>query len=177
MIGLVLVDTNVFVYAQDASEPAKRARARDWIGMLWREQRGRTSIQILSEYFSVVTRKTRLGVSPENAWEDIQMFMRWMPQAQDAELLTRTYALVGRFQLDWWDCLVIAAAQAQACTLILTEDLQDGADYDGIVARNPFKLDVAEEHMAYAAVPRVASRHRGRGRPRKRPQRASNSPT
>jgi predicted nucleic acid-binding protein len=175
MSALVLVDTNVLVYAQDASEPAKRERAREWIALLWREQRGRTSIHILSEYFSVVTRKVRLAVPAESAWEDIQMFMQWMPQELDSELLTRAYGIGRRFKLCWWDCLVVAAAQAQACTVLLTEDLQDGADYGGVLVRNPFTFGVAEERTAYAPAPRLPSRHRGRGRPRIKPRAAASN--
>ncbi len=173
MTALVFVDTNVLVYAQDGSEPVKRARAREWIDMLWHEQRGRTSIQVLSEYFSVVTRKVRLKVSPESAWEDVKMFMNWMPQELDAELLVRAYRIGERYRLSWWDCLVVAAAHAQACTLLLTEDLQDGAKYDGVIVRNPFTFGVAEEHAAYKPAPALAPRHRSRGRPRlKRPRAA-----
>jgi predicted nucleic acid-binding protein len=175
MTALVLVDTNILVYAQDASEPIKRARAREWIDMLWREQRGRISIQILGEYFSVVTRKAHLKASRESAWEDVQMFMNWMPQELDSELLLRAYDIGGRYQLNWRDCLVVAAAQAQGCTSLLTEDLQDGAGYGGVIVRNPFTYGVAEERAAYQPVPRLASRHRGRGRPRKHPPRASST--
>jgi predicted nucleic acid-binding protein len=170
MTALVLVDTNVLVYAQDDSEPSKRARAREWLELLWREQRGRTSVHILSEYFSVVTRKARLSVSPESAWEDVQLYMNWMPHELDSESLVRAYGIARRFHLNWWDCLVVAAAQAQGCALLLTEDLQDGADYGGVIVRNPFTFGVAEEHTAYKLMPRLAPRHRGRGRPRKRPQ-------
>jgi hypothetical protein len=56
--------------------------------------------------------------------------------------------------------------------LLLSEDLQDGADYGGIVVRSPFTLRVAEEKGAYTLPPRLASRHRGRGRPRKSAKRA-----
>ena len=53
------------------------------------------------------------------------------------------------------------------------EDLQDGADYGGVSVRNPFTLAVADERSAYTALPKLASRHRGRGRPRRNPPRAA----
>jgi predicted nucleic acid-binding protein len=43
MTAAVFVDTNVFVYARDASEPAKRSVSIQWLEQLWREHRGRTS--------------------------------------------------------------------------------------------------------------------------------------
>jgi len=166
MIAPVFVDTNVFVYARDPRDPIKRARAAEWLGLLWREQRGRTSAQVLGEYYSVVTRKATLGVAPELAWEYVRALMEWNPQQIDAALLSRAYAVERRHRLNWWDCLIVAAAQVQGCALLITEGLQDGATFGGVIVRNPFVLGVAEEHTAYAPVQKLTSRHRGRGRPR-----------
>ncbi len=44
--------------------------------------------------------------------------------------------------------------------------MQDGADYGGVIVRNPFMLRVAEEATCIRAGPKsIVSRHRGRGRP------------
>ena len=167
MIAPVFVDTNIFVYARDPRDPLKMARATEWLDVLWREQRGRTSAQMLSEYYSVVTRKATMGVAAEVAWEYVRALMEWSPQQIDGALLARAHVIEGQHHLNWWDCLIVAAAQAQGCALLLTEDLQDGANYGGVIARNPFKLGVAEQAAAYTPSPKIASRHRGRGRPRK----------
>ena len=97
----------------------------------------------------------------------------WNPQPIDLKVLTRAYEIEKQNRLNWWDCLIVAAAQAQGCVLLLTEDLQDGADYGGVSVRNPFTLGVADERSAYSAMPKLASRHRGRGRPRRNPSRAA----
>ena len=175
MIAPVFVDTNIFVYARDPRDPVKRARAAEWLDLLWREQRGRTSAQVLSEYYSVVTRKATMGVAPEQAWEYVRALMAWNPQQIDGALAARAYLIEGRHRLSWWDCLIVAAAQAQGCALLLTEDLQDKAEYGGVTVRNPFLLAVAEEGSAYSVPQRVASRHRGRGRPRRNPKAATAS--
>ena len=169
----VFVDTNILVYWRDSTNPEKQLRATEWLDFLWRERRGRTSTQVLSEFYSVVVRKKVSGISPEEAWRDVQAFSEWSPQPVDVDLLARAYSVERRYALSWWDSLVVAAAQAQACALLLTEDLQDGADYGGVIVRNPFKLGIAEESGAYMVTPKIASRHRGRGRPRTRPQRAT----
>jgi predicted nucleic acid-binding protein len=173
MTALVFVDTNVFVNAREPADSLKRVRAREWLEVLWRELRGRTSSQVLGEYYSLLTVRAKIPVSREIAWEDVRELLEWKPQELDGEVLTRAHAIEGRFQLNWWDCLIVAAAQTQGCALLLTEDLQDGADYGGVIVRNPLGLGVAEEHTAYAPVQKLASRHRGRGRPRTRPQRAA----
>jgi predicted nucleic acid-binding protein len=177
MSGLVLVDAGVLVAALDVQNASRRLRAREWIELLWRERRGRTSIHVLNEYFSFVTRKSSMKISPEDAWEDVQMFLTWSPQETDADLLARAFHLGQRFQLDWSMALVVAAAQAQGCSLLLSEQLENGATFDGVVVRDPFNLAVGEEHTAYKVAPKLSSRHRGRGRPRTRPQRASGGGT
>ena len=70
MSAPVFVDTNVLVYARDASEPGKQPRAAAWLAHLWREQTGRTSVQVLSEYYATVTRKLRPGLPAADAWDD-----------------------------------------------------------------------------------------------------------
>ncbi len=167
MTAPCFVDTNVLVYWRDARDPIKQVRAREWLDALWLEQRGRTSVQVLSEFYSVMTSKFASHVSREDTWRDVQAMMAWAPQPVDADLLRRARDIEARHQLNWWDCLIVAAAQAQGCALLLSEDLQDGASYDGVIARNPFKLAVAEQATAYTPSPKMASRHRGRGRPRK----------
>jgi predicted nucleic acid-binding protein len=43
-----------------------------------------------------------------------------------------------RYHLSWWDALIVAAAQADGCTHLLSEDLQDGQQLDGVVVISPF---------------------------------------
>jgi hypothetical protein len=111
----------------------------------------------------------------EEAWRDIQALISWNPFPVNVELLNRARVIENKYRLSWWDSQIVAAAQAQGCAMLLTEDLQDGAIYDGVVARNPFVLGVSEEHMAYALAPKSAARYRGRGRPRIRQQRVAGS--
>lgn len=161
------VDTNVLVYARDAREPIKQVRAAEWIDLLWREDAGRTSAQVLSEFYSVVTRRLIPRVSPDEAWDDTRMLFAWDPQPIDATLLARAREIEQRWRLSWWDSMVVAAAQLQGCALLLTEDLQDGAQYGGVTVHSPFTHGVREPFPAYAVAPALRPRHRGRGRPRK----------
>lgn len=167
MSAPVFVDTNVLLYWRDNRHPAKQTRAAAWLAHLWREQTGRTSTQVLSEYYVNVTKKLEPGLPPDDAWDDVQALLAWEPQPIDGALLQRGRAVCGRYGLNWWDGLVVAAAQVQGCTLLLTEDLQDGAAYGGVTARSPFTLSLGEEAGAYGAAPAAVSRHRPRGRPRR----------
>jgi predicted nucleic acid-binding protein len=166
MTALVFVDTDLLVYVRDTRNAMKRATASEWIRLLWNQERGRTSVQVLNEYYDVITGRFP-AVKAEDVWEDVRYYLSgWNPQPLDAEVLDLAHDVEVRYRLNWWDCLVVAAAQAQNCLLLLSENLQDGADYGGVVVRSPFTLRIAEESGAYSLPPRQVSRHRGRGRPR-----------
>ncbi|MBI2296300.1 MAG: PIN domain-containing protein [Betaproteobacteria bacterium] len=167
MTALVFVDTNVFLYARDPGEPSKQERAVEWLAHLWRESLGRTSVQILSEYYVNMTRKLSSVVPREEAWDEVTALFTWRPQPVDQALLQRAREVEQHYRLSWWDSMVVGAAQLQGCVLLLTEDLQDGAVFSGVTVRSPFMLDVREPAATYAAAPVARSRHRPRGRPKR----------
>ena len=173
MTGTVFVDANVFLYAIDEGDPVKMPRARAWIESLWESGLGRTSLQVLSEYYVNLKRKAGPAVSAEESWRRVARFLLWNPQAVDGPLFRRAWEIEQRWRLSWWDGMVVAAAQLQGCSVLLTEDLQDGANYGGVMVRSPFTLDAREPLPAYAVVPAARPRYRGRGRPRKAPAAAA----
>lgn len=134
----VFVDTNVLVYGRDASEPTKGPAARTWMDWLWRTRSGRVSVQVLNEYYVTLTRKLKPGLPLALARADIVDLWAWRPQPIDTELMHVAWAVQDRFGLSFWDSLVVAAAKAAACEHLLTEDLQDGQDLDGVRVLNPF---------------------------------------
>jgi predicted nucleic acid-binding protein len=50
--------------------------------------------------------------------------------------------------LSYWDSLVVAAAARAGCACILTEDLDDGAIFDGVRVENPFRSDPKQPSSA-----------------------------
>ena len=168
MTAPVFVDTNVFLYARDAGEPRKQPRAAEWLAHLWQERLGRTSLQVLSEYYVNVTRKLDPGLPAAEAWDDVTALFAWQPHPVDASLMQRAREIERRYRLSWWDSLVVAAAQLQDCALLLTEDLQDGATFGSVTVRSPFALSANEPAARYEAGPAARSRHPPRGRPKRR---------
>ena len=166
MTGLCFVDANVFVYAHDPREASKQARAAQWIAHLWQENLGRTSIQVLSEYYAVSTRKLIPRFPADRAWDYVNELLAWRPQPIDEALLKRAREIEQRWRLSWWDSMVVGAAQLQDCELLLTEDLHEGAVFGGVTVRSPFKLAAEERRAAYADTPAARTRHRPRGRPK-----------
>jgi predicted nucleic acid-binding protein len=159
------VDANVLVYAHNPAETQKRSIAIDLLHRLWLEASGRTSIQVLNEFYVVVTRKLSAPMGQNEAWAELEELFLWNPQRLDSALLRRAHLIEARYKLNWWDCLIVAAAQQQDCAVLYTEDLQHGALFDGVRVCNPFVSQVQEVPAPYRVA--AASRHRPRGRPRK----------
>jgi predicted nucleic acid-binding protein len=166
MTAPVFVDSNVFVYARDASDAVKQARAAEWLAYLWRERAGRISTQVLSEYYVTVTRKLDPGLPAKDAWDDVQALLTWRPYPVDAAVLVRGREVELRYRLSWWDSLIVAAAQLQGCAVLLSEDLQEGAVYGDVTIRSPFRLTVQEEVPMYSARAAAPRGHPPRGRPK-----------
>ena len=138
MTDPVFVDTNVFVYLRDSTEPDKQRRCAEWIGHLWETGRGRTSGQVLQEYYVTVTSKLRPGMPAEDARADVLALAAWNPLVPDADILEDAWAVEDRYGFSMWDALIVAAARRLGCSTLLTEDLQDGQDLDGLRVQSPF---------------------------------------
>ena len=138
MTGPIFVDTNVFVYRHDASDPAKQARAQQWIALLARRRAGRLSFQILQELYATLTRARRLSFDPGDAQQIVEALSSWQPIPIDLGILRRAWLIEQRFRIAWWDALVVAAAQAGGCPVLLTEDLQNGQAFDDLRVVDPF---------------------------------------
>ena len=138
MTGPVFVDTNVLVYRHDASEPAKQARAEAWYQYVWHRRAGRLSFQVLQELYSTLTRKLAPRFDVAEARALVRDLAAWHPVAVDVDLLERGWRLEGRYSLSWWDALIVAAAQACECRVLLTEDLQDGQVFGTVRVVDPF---------------------------------------
>ena len=147
----VFVDTNVFVYRHDSSDPSKQACAEQWIELLVHSRSGRLSFQVLQELYVSLTHERRLNFDRSEAQEIVKVLATWQPVAADLAMLNRAWVLQDRFPLSWWDALIIAAAQTCECKVLLTEDLQDGQEFGAVQVVNPFaSMDRTPEEVLEA---------------------------
>ena len=140
MSAKVFVDTNVLVYARDASESEKQAKAAAWMATLWDRRAGRLSYQVLQEFYVTVTVKLSPGLDKELARRDVRAFCAWQPISADARVLARAWLLQDRYLLPWWDALIVAAAEMSGCQYLLSEDFQEGLELGDLKIVNPFLM-------------------------------------
>ncbi len=130
------VDTNVLVYAHDGSNRRKNLAAVDLVRRLAGTRSGALSTQILAEFYSVGLRK--LGLSSLEAEAILGDFCDWVVHRPSHTDLLRACELHRRFQVAWWDALVINSAIQLGCETLWTEDLNHGQQFGPVTARNPF---------------------------------------
>ncbi len=141
MIAPVFVDTNVFIYALDEADLKKHEAARLWRADLWKSRRGRISFQVLQEFYAKVTQKW--PSARQEARSEVRDLLAWQPVAVDEGILEHGWKIQDRYQLSFWDALIVAAAKSAACRYLLTEDFQADQDLDGLLVVNPFVCDPA----------------------------------
>ena len=139
MIAPVFVDTNVFVYQHDDSEPDKKSRADDWITLLVRRRAGRLSFQVLQELYVTLTRKLKPGTTAAEARLIVRDLCLWQPVTIERAILERGWQLQERHALSWWDSLIVAAAQSCECRVLLSEDMQHGHVFGSLRVVDPFE--------------------------------------
>ncbi len=138
MSGGLFLDSNILVYAYDEAEGEKCALANQWMRDFW--QAGELpflSIQVLQEFYTVMLRKK---VDARYYREVVEHYLETWPVIENTRgLLSRALDVQQRHQLSFWDANIVAAAQQSGAKELWTEDLNDGQDYGGVRAVNPFK--------------------------------------
>ena len=132
----VFLDTNIVVYAFDGADPAKQRIA---IEVLETGDRLVVSTQMLLETWWVLTRRLAEPLDEDHASEVIDELCALPVVSTDPELVRRAIESGRRFSIAIWDALIIEAARASGCRRVLSEDLQSGQDFDGVVVENPFE--------------------------------------
>lgn len=136
----VFADTSLLLACFDARQPERRARAQAWLSRLWQERRGRTSVQVLNEFYVAARRQFPTALAAGDARSELRRLQLWQPIAQDAALFETAWAVESRHAIPYWDALVVAAAQVQGCGLLLSEQLPHEQRIDSLRILNPFQV-------------------------------------
>jgi predicted nucleic acid-binding protein len=130
------VDTNVLIYAAD--ESAEVTRKTRLARQLLRHRDLYLSVQVLNEFVVNARHPGKLNFDPQQEHEWVLRWLLFPVAPLTAATFVEALSIHARHQLSHWDSLIIAAARESRCTVIYTEDLTHGRDYDGVTAVNPF---------------------------------------
>jgi predicted nucleic acid-binding protein len=136
MSDKVFFDTNIFGYAHDRHDPAKRDLAISLIS----QQAGTlvVSTQVMQEFFVVATAK--LGIADLAAKQILRAWNRFEVVGVDHSRIEEAIDIKTLNRISFWDALIVAAAASANCKVLLTEDLNHGQTIAGVRVSNPFAV-------------------------------------
>lgn len=132
------VDTNVLLYTVSRAEEErhKAAVAR----RILRDRDLVLSVQVLQEFYVQATRETRHDRLPhDKAVRLVESFCRYPVQELTLPVVRAAFAARNRWGISYWDAAILEAARSSGCEVVLSEDLSDEQDYDGVRVQNPFR--------------------------------------
>lgn len=143
MTGRFLIDTNILVYAYDRSEIEKQMKAADILDMLAQNNAGALSIQTLSEFFVVTTKKITSSLTIDEAHSSITNYIRsWQIIDINSFIVLEAIRGVKAHNFSYWDSMIWAAARMNQIDNVLSEDFSDNSVIEGVRFINPFKQKV-----------------------------------
>lgn len=132
----IFFDTNVIVYALLDDDADKKRIAATLIAKAIDGRSFCISAQVLKELANTLIRRT--DKSLQSIASSIRRLAPYVTVADTPRLVIRALELKDEFQLQFFDALIIAGADASGCSLVLSEDMTDGATYGNVLVRNPF---------------------------------------
>src|SRR3954447_1396712 len=136
MNDLAFFDTNVLVYADDRSSPAKQKKAIALFAEHLSRRTAVVSLQVLQEYFAAATRKLKL--TPEAAQRKVEIIARSKVVRFDSNDVIAAIELHRLIQISFWDALIVHAARSAGVGTLYSEDLQASAVVAGVRVIDPF---------------------------------------
>jgi predicted nucleic acid-binding protein len=131
------VDTNILMYAHDAAAGEKHQRAKVLIEELWTTRAGVVSTQVLQELTVNLRRKAKKPLDAKATRDIVSDYLAWQVVVNSGESILEALDLETRYQVSFWDALVIQAAQAAGAEVLYSEDLSDGQRYGTVCVKNP----------------------------------------
>jgi predicted nucleic acid-binding protein len=131
------VDTNILMYAHDASAGEKHERARALVEELWRDRTGVVSTQVLQELSVNLRKKTRRPLEATATREIVADYLAWHVVVNGGEAILDALEFETRYQLSFWDALIVQAAQSAGAEVLYSEDLSNGQRYGSVRVVNP----------------------------------------
>jgi predicted nucleic acid-binding protein len=135
MSGKVFFDTSVLISAITGDD-ARCAQAESLLAA-----GGNLSVQVLNEFAAVTRRKLNMSWKEISEALDAVRVLCEQPGPVTIEIHDAAVRIAEDYGYHIYDSLILAAALDAKCTLVYSEDMQDGQTIDSLTIRNPFAGD------------------------------------
>lgn len=137
MANKFFVDTNILIYAHDPRAGQKYERARRLIERLWSTGEGVLSTQVLQELCVNLRCKAGRPLPIDEIRRLIQDYLSWEIVVNTPESVIEAMEIEVRYEVSFWDALVLQAAESSGAAVLYSEDLATGQSYGAIRVLNP----------------------------------------
>lgn len=147
----VALDTNILAYSAgivaSRDDRPKVEASRALIAKLMGAVELVAPVQVLGELFHLARRRTHdLRFARESV---VKVTEHFETVASTHDRLLTAIDLATEHKLQLWDALIVTAAADAGCSVLLSEDMQDGLTASGLTVANPF---AATPHPRLAAL-------------------------
>ena len=137
----VFIDTNILIYLFDTRDLAKHNAAKKLIADLQKTTTLYISLQVVNEFSSAIINKISKPMSLDKLGSYYDLFddiFRIVPLTIDNS--RNAIRIKSQYGLSFWDSLIIASALEAGCTILYSEDMQDGQIIEkSLTIKNPLK--------------------------------------
>jgi len=119
----VFIDTNIFVYAKsDVNDKHKQLSAKEMLVSLSNEVI--ISVQVLNEFYNVLS---KYNISDEVIQTAIISLLKYCKlKTVTLSTIKSCWNIKIKYKYHYYDCLIIASALENNCSVLYTEDMQHG---------------------------------------------------
>jgi predicted nucleic acid-binding protein len=140
MSGKAFLDSNIFIYRYDDRDPRKQTTALGLIRDTMDDGSAVISYQVIHEFFNFALVKSSRKLDQADAQRILHDVFRPLHLVPSSfALISDAIGIQQRYQLSWYDSLIVAAAQNAGCHTLYSEDLQHGQQFGTVTVRDPFR--------------------------------------
>jgi predicted nucleic acid-binding protein len=131
-------DTNILIYAVDGRFPDKQKMSVALYAQSVKERSFVISTQVLVEFYNATTKSKQPLLMPYEAQAQITALARQWVISTTASMVVAATAYAERYEMHWFDAVMVQAALSASATTLYSEDMQHGQRFDSLTIVNPF---------------------------------------
>lgn len=139
MSAKFFLDTNIFIYSFDPTEPGKASRSAELIRQALKTRAGIVSYQVIQQFYNVALRRFANPMTTAEAEQYLSTTFRPLLAVHSSQALyNHALQVVSRHKLSWYDAVILASAIEGECDVLNSEDFQNGQSFGTLRIVNPF---------------------------------------
>ena len=131
-------DTHVLVYAVDGRFAGKQKSAIALYAQAVKDRSFVISTQVLVEFFNATTKGKQPLLQRHEAQSQVSALARQRVVPTTASMVVSAMGYAERYQMQWFDALMVDAALSAGATTLYSEDMQHGKRFGELTVMNPF---------------------------------------